>query len=615
MRYFTDTKLNKHIPRTIEEPIQSTVALTSEQARVIEELEKGNSVVVDSCIGSGKTLVIQEVCNHFPGNRILYLTYNRLLKLDAQEKILNRNTTVQNYHGFVYSYLSRRNLRCSPEKQIKTFLERCSDIPLVYDIICIDEYQDLEEDTADLLLHISQECPRAKWVFVGDMSQKIYDKTKIDVYKDCIDKILPEYTPVQFTKCFRISAEHANMLSNIWEKKIDGVNEDCNVAYTSSFSDILDLLDQNDNKDILILGPRYGLTPEIVNMLERHDPNKYNKSNVWTSIRDRDENTQIQPNSLIVTTYDGCKGMERKVCVVIDWHNQHYKARVEKPFADKQIITNLFCVAASRGKGNILFYIDPSAKSSHFFNKADLATSFTQQLPDYNPSSMFDFKFQSDLEDCMKYLTIEDIPQEDTSEIITLDRDENIDLTPCVGMYQEINFFKNFSFEVALDQYENTPINSRIKAFIRGLSSLTHEQMALTLASLNTQLFRYIAQATDKFISESEATRLYERIQTKLNPKSTNIQVRCHKVSSFTVSGRIDYVDEGKIPWELKFVSRFTYQHYLQAAMYTIMYGSSYAYLWNTKHNQLAKVSVRDVDEFLDQVYKTITLGRRLRRY
>lgn len=49
----------------------------------------GKNVLVDACIGSGKTTAIQELCNALPAyKRILYLTYNRLLKLDAKDKTI-----------------------------------------------------------------------------------------------------------------------------------------------------------------------------------------------------------------------------------------------------------------------------------------------------------------------------------------------------------------------------------------------------------------------------------------------------------------------------------------------------------------------------------------------
>lgn len=85
--------------------IDNTMGLSDEQQAVLEEVKKGNSVVIDSVIGSGKTRTLQAICDYFSSLKILYLTYNKLLKLDAQKKITNRNVTVQNYHGFVYRYL------------------------------------------------------------------------------------------------------------------------------------------------------------------------------------------------------------------------------------------------------------------------------------------------------------------------------------------------------------------------------------------------------------------------------------------------------------------------------------------------------------------------------
>lgn len=613
MKYFTDKKATQPTDTKVKAQVSvlEKYNLTDEQMKVIQALEEGKSVVVDSVIGSGKTRVLQAVCDNFPHQRILYLTYNRLLKLDAQEKIHNSNATVQNYHGFVYKYLSRRNIHVQPSKQIKAFLTYCKDIPLIYDICLIDEFQDIEEDTVELLLHLKNECPRAQWVFVGDMQQKIYDKTKIDVYKDCINKIIPDYVPLKFTKSFRISSDWGDFLSRCWQKQISGVNENCQVTTTRSFQDVLNLLDATPNKDILILGPRYGITPEIVNILEQHDKNKYNKNTVWTSIQERDEGYRVQPDSLIVTTYDGCKGMERPVCIVVDWTAHHFQTRVEQPFVDKDIIRNLFCVAASRGKDKIIFLEEPRKP---LFTEDTLYQHYSQRLPDFNPCSMFDFKHTEDVLKCMEHLTIEDIPQEDTTEIKAHSADGNIDLSPAIGRYQEILFFNHFDFEKEMHEYKPTPLVQRVVAYTEKIPNLSKEQQALALTSCDTELFRYIGQVTTSLIDDINKEKLMKRLSSKLNPNNKKIQVSCHIVSNFTATGLADYVENG-IPWELKFIANLTNSNYLQAVMYSIMLKAPYAMLWNVRTNELKKVSVKDKAAFLKDVYKCITLGRTLRRY
>ena len=95
--------------------------LSDEQKVVIDSAKEGSNILVDACIGSGKTTTIQVLCNELKGVSILYLTFNRLLKLDAQAKITSPNTFVTNYDGFAYKCLKEAGLPCDVERNIRLF--------------------------------------------------------------------------------------------------------------------------------------------------------------------------------------------------------------------------------------------------------------------------------------------------------------------------------------------------------------------------------------------------------------------------------------------------------------------------------------------------------------
>ena len=120
--------------------------LSTEQKHFVEQAKTGKNILVDACIGSGKTTAIQYLCNELPSNlSILYLTYSKLLKIDAQSKILNTNVTVNNYHGFAYKTLLDEGIKVGIPDLIQVFNKMKPTIHC-YDVLIIDEYQDITRE-------------------------------------------------------------------------------------------------------------------------------------------------------------------------------------------------------------------------------------------------------------------------------------------------------------------------------------------------------------------------------------------------------------------------------------------------------------------------------------
>ena len=150
---------------------EARVRLSDEQERLLDAVAHGRDVIVDAVAGSGKTTAIQALCEaQGAGRSVLYLTYSRLLKIDAQARV--GNARVQNYHGVVYPSLLAAGLDTSVGESIGTFNARFGELAdgfPRYDMIVVDEYQDIVTEYADLLDNIRSLNPGMQVVMVGDV--------------------------------------------------------------------------------------------------------------------------------------------------------------------------------------------------------------------------------------------------------------------------------------------------------------------------------------------------------------------------------------------------------------------------------------------------------------
>lgn len=583
--------------------------LSKEQSAFIQKALEGNNILVDACIGSGKTTAIQHLCNAFSYRfRILYLTYNKLLKIDAQSKIRNRNVTVTNYHGFAWSQLNSVGKKAGIPDLIQVYNQTKPPMPK-YNVLIIDEYQDIEQELADMLEYIKLQNPGIQIIAVGDMKQKIYDKTTINV-ENFIQSFLRNHIELEFTNCFRLSSKLASRLGLIWKKKIVGVNNNCIVENMDEDCVVKFLANQNPS-DVLCLGARTGSMANVLNVLENEYPDKFNKRTVFASIRDRDSTgaTYPSPTSAIFTTYDSSKGLERPLCIVFDYTESYWKIRVSKPQQSYEILRNIFCVAASRGKNRIIFVTtDEEQLSVHTLSEK---TEMNTVLEDVDISSMFDFKYKENIEECFSKLSICKLKCSDNRVININERDELIDLSPCIGIYQESMFFSNYDINSELNfAFLMHPGQAYLKEKIYKLSL---EEKILFLVSLETKQRRYRTQASKKLVTEDEQNQLFNRLSTVFR-RDENIQVECsipfyvnpNTKKKFIARGLADVVKDDVV-YELKYVSQLSHENFLQCACYIIALGLNKGILWNTKDNSMFEITIPNVEDFLNATVRAIT--------
>lgn len=79
-------------------------------------------------------------------------------------------TTVTNYHGFAMGVLRKANITCGIPELVYTFNRMKPPIDM-YDVLILDEYQDIEQEFADMLWYIKSTNPQMQIIAVGDMIQ------------------------------------------------------------------------------------------------------------------------------------------------------------------------------------------------------------------------------------------------------------------------------------------------------------------------------------------------------------------------------------------------------------------------------------------------------------
>lgn len=583
--------------------------LSDEQKEMVDLALSGKNVLVDACIGSGKTTSIKVLCNELKGKRILYLTYNKSLQEDAKEEINNMWTNVLTFHGFAYRELRRIGVVPGNGDQIQKYLQLRPPMSRQYDVLVVDEYQDIDSEISQMLMRIKATFPGIQIIAVGDMKQKIYDKTSLDSYK-FIQDLLGEHEELSYSICFRISKDLAASLGTVWGKSINGVNEKCLVR-TIKLKDVEDYLAVQDLKDILCLGTRKGKMASVLNDLEDHFPEKFNKHTVYASIKDDGERGNISPNknTAIFTTFDGSKGLERNICVLFDFTEQNWYTRLNIPNTKYEILKNIFCVAASRGKREIVIVDDPECDIVTENILMNIVNEVVDYKKPFNISDMFTMKFKEDVEECFSLIRAREIPRTDRSEIRIKNCDGMIDLSPCIGNFQEAVFFGNYNLDEAIKHSKEIHSSLQMDQL---QDDATVEEKVLYMTAYDTGQDRYYKQVKIPFVNELQADLIKERLFTEFTSKE-EVQVDCSvDVTDRTgkpilsLTGRIDALKNGMI-YELKFVNSLSHEHFLQLACYLLAMKKEKGILWNVRTNQMFEVEIPDRKKFLSSVIKTVT--------
>ena len=590
-----------------------SVTLSPEQQKFVDWGVVGTNILVDACIGSGKTTSIQALCDVLaPTKCVLYLTYNRLLKLDAKEKIIHIGQgLVTNYHGFAFVQLKKNGINVGFNDIMPTYLKVRPPVPH-FDVLIIDEYQDIDAHIAKMLWHIKKFNPYMQIIAVGDMDQKIYDNTKFNANEFIVEFLGENYRPMEFTRCFRLNDAWARQLGDVWEKQIYGVNADCDVQIMD-FDEAYNYVALNcEPSDLLCLGSKAGLMTSFLNKLEDEYGDVFNKYTVWSKISDKDGSvTQPSLENAVFTTYDGSKGMERNVCVLFDWTKDYWQTRLRLSQFGFDIIRNIFCVAASRGKKKIIIVKHGRSEMLTFDMIKTSALTECEPQDKFNMSDMFDYKYIEDVEECYDMLSLKPV-KGIAGEIHAKMFDGLIDLSPCIGNYQEAMFFDNYDLDYAVAHAIKNGYGDLIEK--HNTSGWSVFGKVLYLTSVETNQARYVSQVPWDFVPDEISRQIYQRLSTvfstdEIVQKECVIDVDAEDYGPIRLSGICDVLKDNVV-YELKFVSSLSHTHFLQCACYMLAMDLEKGRLWNVRTNEMWEITIPDRKGLLKKIVETVTKGQ-----
>lgn len=325
---------------------------SEEQLKIANTLIENNNIIVDAVAGSGKTTTINCIIEKLYYKRILTILYSRYLTIETQSRIKRDNVDINTIHGFCQK---EYGINCSDNNGIIQIIkDNMNYIGNSYDIIIIDEAQDLTPLLARVIIKIIHDTGAKSLVFLGDYKQCIFKFNNADErFLTEADKIFANnnkcikynniypWVRLKLSETYRCSTSIANFINKcvlnddrlISNRECKGkpiyicanafdINKDI-------YNLIRDYIDSgNEYDDIAILS--YSIendtgkeTPvkKLVNILSlTYGIPIYKPNNDNRELTDED----LMKGKVVVSTFHQMKGRQRKMVILFGFDNGFY---------------------------------------------------------------------------------------------------------------------------------------------------------------------------------------------------------------------------------------------------------------------------------------------------
>lgn len=343
---------------------------SEEQSAIVNSLlsQPNVNVLVKAVAGSGKTTTVAFIGQACPEANILLLTYNRKLKHETKLRLKTykiKNIHVHNYHSFCFNFW---DVLGSTDQIIHDVLDQSdleSNPVFSYDLIIIDEAQDMTQLYYLLVAHIVK-CSKfvPKFCILGDPNQTIYDFNGADSRYLTLAPQLFNWNGLPWVShtlsiSYRLTPKLADFMNHVVLKQniiSSGNTTNSSVKPRYIFCDafgstpIRELTHHYLVKfgytynDIFVLAPSVSSELSPIKSLANALSTSYNIP-IFVSGSDTDKlDAETIQNKLVFATFHQVKGLERKCVLVFGFDSSYfyyYKQDVCKQICPNEIYVGL----------------------------------------------------------------------------------------------------------------------------------------------------------------------------------------------------------------------------------------------------------------------------------
>ena len=628
----TEKLISSKIINTLPKP-------SSEQKLILKKIGKGENIFADCVAGSGKTTTVLLLSNMYPDKNILQITYNKELKFDVRQKIINygiHNIEVHSYHSLsVKFYDNNAHNDFGLTDIIKKNIFPKKQIPKI-DILVIDEAQDMNILYYKIITKFIKDMNNIdlQLLILGDKYQGIYAIKGADTR---FLTLSPKLYGVNFERAFlstsyRVTNQIASFINNVMlgQNRIVAVKDGAKVKYMryNLFNDytkiakiIINLMKETEIKpeDIFILAGSIKSDKTPIRKLENELSSLGLPIYYPTSDEQKIDESLIK-GKVVFSNFHQSKGRERKLVIIYGFDSSYFEfyGRDLEP----NICPETLYVATSRAKEYLVLLEHYSKGPLQFLKKSyeEMKKLDYIQFTDHDFTPVLkkielknNISNNTSVTDLIKYLSEDDIHtltllvnkmfKTEVDEEISLNipskikikndvyeevSDINGIVLPAIYEYQQRN--NCHILEYVKLEYMNLVGNKEHLFLQKAYEQIKEEllyvkdfvYLGLIYVSLSEKIYHRINQITKiDWLKQKEVVQCLELLKKYLPNKTKyerEIVFECHNYPQYgiiVISGRLDAYND-EIVWELKCVDNLELEHYLQLVVYTWLWRQAF---------------------------------------